>query len=465
MGHAAAFDVRDARGLTARAVSRRTALRAFAAAALAGAALPRLARADGADGYLTVAGVAGVDEGAAFSSLEEALGAVRAAEPSSCVTISVHGTVWCAPATFELTAGADGGVAALVGTDAASCIAVGPDGTGARLALTNPVGSLVVRGVAFAGDVCLQGRDDVAVDACSFDRGVSCSAGGALYVAGSSFVAGGAGVAFGADMPGTRGTLVFTGNRVAGFRTALVIRCEGPQEALPVQVTCNEFDLAACDDAGNHVRTAVLCLAGGPWPAMSVAHDGNNVRSADVLLLLDGSFSAAVRWDDGALVESVADATLRADTVLSLFELTETDVETLPAGIAAVAVDEAYAGTPVADEVAWASQVMLPAPDVAPGDAGSTATLRYDANGATAGTAPEGTSVAAGTAVTVSNMGSLVNAGCIFEGWNTVPDGTGDFYAAGQVFSLVQDTVLYAQWVPAGTVATMSVPQPAEAGA
>ena len=44
-----------------------------------------------------------------------------------------------------------------------------------------------------------------------------------------------------------------------------------------------------------------------------------------------------------------------------------------------------------------------------------------------------------------------------FEGWSTEPDGSGSFYAVGQVILPEADMVLYAQWAPTGTVGTYAV--------
>ena len=86
-----------------------------------------------------------------------------------------------------------------------------------------------------------------------------------------------------------------------------------------------------------------------------------------------------------------------------------------------------------------------------------TVTVSYDANGATAGTAPAAVTVSAGGKATVDASSSLVKAGCEFLGWNTAADGSGTSYAAGQVFAPTQSVTLYAQWSAVGTVATVDV--------
>ncbi|CAM4261019.1 choice-of-anchor D domain-containing protein [Flavobacterium terrigena] len=50
--------------------------------------------------------------------------------------------------------------------------------------------------------------------------------------------------------------------------------------------------------------------------------------------------------------------------------------------------------------------------------------------------------------VTVLPNGSLVNAGYIFNGWNTAANGSGTAYVAGSIFTPTANTTLYAQWLP-----------------
>jgi len=83
----------------------------------------------------------------------------------------------------------------------------------------------------------------------------------------------------------------------------------------------------------------------------------------------------------------------------------------------------------------------------------------YDANDATGGSVPEDSkNYIYGNTVTVSgNTGNLVKTGCDFAGWNTKADGNGVNYAAGETFTVSDETfeeadgrgvaTLYAKWV------------------
>jgi uncharacterized repeat protein (TIGR02543 family) len=103
---------------------------------------------------------------------------------------------------------------------------------------------------------------------------------------------------------------------------------------------------------------------------------------------------------------------------------------------------------------------------------GTPYTVTYNANGATSGNVPLDSNVyAAGVTVTVlGNTGSLALANYIFAGWNTLANGSGTGYAAGQTFTMGSANVnLYAVWKPAytvtynanGTLSSGSVPSPA----
>jgi len=91
--------------------------------------------------------------------------------------------------------------------------------------------------------------------------------------------------------------------------------------------------------------------------------------------------------------------------------------------------------------------------------------VRYEANGATSGTAPvDNHSYAPGEEVTVlGNIANLAKTGYSFAGWNTKPDGSGIDYAAGSsVIMNSANLILYAKWpacqiaqVAAGTAHTM----------
>ena len=49
---------------------------------------------------------------------------------------------------------------------------------------------------------------------------------------------------------------------------------------------------------------------------------------------------------------------------------------------------------------------------------------------------------------TALQSNAFVREGFVFEGWNTIADGTGDYYADGATVTLLDDLTLYAQWNP-----------------
>ncbi len=84
----------------------------------------------------------------------------------------------------------------------------------------------------------------------------------------------------------------------------------------------------------------------------------------------------------------------------------------------------------------------------------NSATITYDANGATTGTAPTDPN-SPYTLVNgqknielLYNTGNLVKTGYTFDGWNTTADGSGISYSEGGTFTLTENTVLYAKWTP-----------------
>jgi pilin isopeptide linkage protein/uncharacterized repeat protein (TIGR01451 family)/uncharacterized repeat protein (TIGR02543 family)/LPXTG-motif cell wall-anchored protein len=81
--------------------------------------------------------------------------------------------------------------------------------------------------------------------------------------------------------------------------------------------------------------------------------------------------------------------------------------------------------------------------------------ISYDGNGATTGSKPVADAyVSDGDTITVAdNTGATSDPavpyakdGYTFAGWNTVADGSGTPYAAGDTFQIAGDTTLYAQW-------------------
>lgn len=79
----------------------------------------------------------------------------------------------------------------------------------------------------------------------------------------------------------------------------------------------------------------------------------------------------------------------------------------------------------------------------------TTYTVTYDGNGNTAGSAPAAFETPG--AFTVADAGTLEKSGHVFDGWNTVADGSGTPYAAGDEAVATADVTLYAQWAVAGS--------------
>ena len=77
-----------------------------------------------------------------------------------------------------------------------------------------------------------------------------------------------------------------------------------------------------------------------------------------------------------------------------------------------------------------------------------TYTVTYDGNTNTGGTAPvdPNSPYAANSTVTVLGQGTLTKTGYSFNGWNTLANGTGTAYAAGNTFTITANTTLFAQW-------------------
>ncbi|MDR0570583.1 MAG: InlB B-repeat-containing protein [Clostridiales Family XIII bacterium] len=88
-------------------------------------------------------------------------------------------------------------------------------------------------------------------------------------------------------------------------------------------------------------------------------------------------------------------------------------------------------------------------------------TITYDGNGHTDGTVPVDANgnAQAGTnkyepesPVTVLGKGDLEKDGYVFQGWNTAANGSGTSYGAGGVFTITENTTLYAQWTERPTL-------------
>jgi uncharacterized repeat protein (TIGR02543 family) len=75
-------------------------------------------------------------------------------------------------------------------------------------------------------------------------------------------------------------------------------------------------------------------------------------------------------------------------------------------------------------------------------------TVLYNGNENTMGYVPnDNDSYTTGSLVTVKNAESLQKIGYNFGGWNTNSNGTGTQYSPNDVFNIVKNTILYAQWI------------------
>lgn len=94
-------------------------------------------------------------------------------------------------------------------------------------------------------------------------------------------------------------------------------------------------------------------------------------------------------------------------------------------------------------DTAWVDQVVFTPLGSA------TYTVLYDANNATAGTAPASQPKTHDVSLTLAtNSGSLARTGYAFAGWNTATDGCGIDYAAGGEYTGNAELTLYAKWTP-----------------
>jgi uncharacterized repeat protein (TIGR02543 family) len=76
--------------------------------------------------------------------------------------------------------------------------------------------------------------------------------------------------------------------------------------------------------------------------------------------------------------------------------------------------------------------------------------VTYNGNGNTSGSAPTDASspyAASSTVTVLGNTGSLVKTGYLFDGWNTLANGSGTSYVAGNTFTISANTTLYAKWL------------------
>jgi uncharacterized repeat protein (TIGR02543 family) len=84
------------------------------------------------------------------------------------------------------------------------------------------------------------------------------------------------------------------------------------------------------------------------------------------------------------------------------------------------------------------------------------AVITFDGNTNSGGTAPAIVNAITSTITLPSNTGSLVKTGYSFAGWNTVANGTGTTYAAGDSFPITGTATLYANWTPSNAGLTPS---------
>jgi len=76
----------------------------------------------------------------------------------------------------------------------------------------------------------------------------------------------------------------------------------------------------------------------------------------------------------------------------------------------------------------------------------TTYTVTFNANGATAGTAPQAQSVTAGGSIILPEGIELRKDAQFFGGWNTEADGSGDYYAPAEEYTPTASITLYVNW-------------------
>lgn len=426
-----------------------------------------------ATGYVTVTGAEGIDAAAQYASVSDASGAIAGvtalSEGASGISIVVHGSV--AASSVSIVA-PDGVAVGLIGSgEDAQMVASGTDA-----ALITASGSLVVSNISFTGSVSLDASGNLSVDGCSFAGALSCTVRGSASISGNVFASSDAvPVAASAALAGAGSSLIFSGNTVSGYVEGLSVSRDESASGSTLSVSSNTFALVASNGSESD-DSAVLRLAGGPWGPSSISFDGNAVESAATLIMLDSTFGIEnpAYFSDGDTTVSplltIADGAVDAAGLAGIFELVGRGSGAASETAAGVSIDPALSldGTLAAEMTsvlgieptvdAGASGAADEALLASSGDsAGSAYVVTFDANGASAGIAPDAMTSDQGSSVSVPASGTLVNAGYEFQGWNTAPDGSGTFYAVGQVFVPSGDVTLYAQWTPTGTVATIAV--------
>lgn len=415
-------------------------------------------------GYCTVSGVGGVAEDARFETLSAALGAVNSCDPSlqaegSSVAIVVHGMLSvdvqeAETGVFEFSFPAAGASCSVVGSGGSRIDAYDSAGSGRPLAISNASGSLAVRGISVGYPLTLSSGGSLAVEGCAFESSVTCGSWGSVVVSDSRFTAWepspSAAVSVSLLAPGA--TFSFSNNQVDSH--AVGVACSVVDATSHASFVQNSFALDGTAVDTSLTTPCAVLLEGGPWGPASITYQDNAFSSnaACSTFVLGSSCLVAESHDPAVPAQSVADDTLTAAAVSLLF-----DQQPIGSSDVAVSLDPSRGDCASAAEVWSASQLLLGVGGDPAADATASVTVSYDANGATAGVAPEPVQLEPGQSTTVSHMGSLVNTGYVFEGWSTEPDGSGSFYAVGQVILPEADMVLYAQWAPTGTVGTYAV--------
>jgi DNA-binding beta-propeller fold protein YncE/outer membrane protein OmpA-like peptidoglycan-associated protein len=225
--------------------------------------------------------------------------------------------------------------------------------------------------------------------------------------------------------------------------------------------TATPFTVPDTPDATQIVTTPQDGQVGVSWVA---PNDNGAAISEYTITLYDASFAG-----DQLLTCDVSNLTCydgNSSNPSAVYAITGCTLTTLTCTITGLSDDETYWVSIQAENQAGASGRSSPR---VPSTLLAQFSVAYNANGATGGTPPiDGSSpYYDGTNATVlANTGGLVDPGSIFAGWNTLADGTGTPYVAGQSFAVTAATMLYAVWssVPVSpsppTPPTVSPPGP-----
>jgi DNA-binding beta-propeller fold protein YncE/outer membrane protein OmpA-like peptidoglycan-associated protein len=205
--------------------------------------------------------------------------------------------------------------------------------------------------------------------------------------------------------------------------------------------TATPFTVPDTPDATQIVATPQDGQVGVTWVA---PNDNGAAISEYTITLYDASFAG-----DQVATCDVSDLTCydgNSSNPSGTYAITGCTLTTLSCTITGLTDGDTYWVSIQAENLAGASGRSSPR---VPASLGSQFSLTYDANGATGGTAPvDGSSPYYGgsNATVFANTGALVDTGFVFAGWNTLADGLGTTYLAGQPLDVIADTVLYARW-------------------